>query len=186
MVAPGYYPAHTPCSARDVDPATNPFLMERLSINATFNSGAMLWQGKYLLVVRVEGNDRKSFFAIAGKPGTGRGQFPFLGTTLRLPETADPRHQRDHDMRLVAQREDGWIYGICFAPNGKTRRARTTSPPSPRTNCGIARTKDLVAWERLPDLDLTRPATQRGVAPGIKKLRKYALNTRPQDGFYRG
>ncbi|MBK7937312.1 MAG: glycosidase [Lewinellaceae bacterium] len=172
-------PAHTPLFWRyDLDPATNPFLMERLGINATFNSGAMLWQGKYLLVVRVEGNDRKSFFAIAESPN-GVDNFRFWDYPLRLPETADP-DTNVYDMRLVAH-EDGWIYGLfCTERKDPARPHDTTAAVA---NCGIARTKDLVAWERLPDL-ISHAGQQRNVVLHPEFVGgKYALYTRPQDGF---
>lgn len=172
-------PAHTPLFWRyDLDPATNPFLMERLGVNATFNSGAMLWQGRYLLVVRVEGNDRKSFFAIAESPN-GVDNFCFWDYPLRLPETADP-DTNVYDMRLVAH-EDGWIYGLfCTERKDPARPHDTTAAVA---NCGIARTKDLTAWERLPDL-ISHAGQQRNVVLHPEFVGgKYALYTRPQDGF---
>ncbi len=172
-------PEHTPLFWRyDLDPASNPFLMERLGVNATFNSGAMLWQGKYLLVVRVEGNDRKSFFAIAESPN-GADNFRFWDYPLRLPETADP-DTNVYDMRLTAH-EDGWIYGLfCTERKDATRPHDTTAAVAA---CGIARTKDLVAWERLPDL-ISHAGQQRNVVLHPEFVGgKYALYTRPQDGF---
>lgn len=172
-------PEHTPLFWRyDLDPASNPFLMERLGVNATFNSGAMLWQGKYLLVVRVEGNDRKSFFAIAESPN-GVDNFRFWDYPLRLPETADP-DTNVYDMRLTAH-EDGWIYGLfCTERKDKARPHDTTAAVAA---CGIARTKDLVAWERLPDL-ISHAGQQRNVVLHPEFVDgKYALYTRPQDGF---
>ncbi len=172
-------PEHTPLFWRyDLDPASNPFLMERLGVNATFNSGAMLWQGKYLLVVRVEGNDRKSFFAIAESPN-GVDNFRFWDYPMRLPETADP-DTNVYDMRLTAH-EDGWIYGLfCTERKDATRPHDTTAAVAA---CGIARTKDLVAWERLPDL-ISHAGQQRNVVLHPEFVSgKYALYTRPQDGF---
>lgn len=172
-------PAQTPLYWRyDLNPATNPFLMERLGINATFNSGAMLWQGKYLLVVRVEGNDRKSFFAIA-ESQNGVDNFRFWQYPVRLPETDDP-DTNVYDMRLVAH-EDGWIYGLfCTERNDPGRPHDTTAAVA---NCGIARTRDFIHWERLPDL-ISHAGQQRNVVLHPEFVEgKYALYTRPQDGF---
>ena len=172
-------PAHTPLFWRyDLDPATNPFLMERLGVNATFNSGAMLWQDKYLLVVRTEGNDRKSFFAIAESPN-GVDHFRFWDYPVRLPETADP-DTNVYDMRLTAH-EDGWIYGLfCTERKDSTRPHDTTAATAA---CGIARTRNLIDWERLPDL-ISHAGQQRNVVLHPEFVEgKYALYTRPQDGF---
>ncbi len=172
-------PAHTPLFWRcDLDPAANPFLMERLGVNATFNSGAILWHGKYLLVVRVEGNDRKSFFAFAESPN-GVDNFRFWDYPLRLPETADP-DTNVYDMRLTAH-ADGWVYGLFCTERKDTSRPHDTSAAT--ANCGIARTRDLVHWERLPDL-ISHAGQQRNVVLHPEFIdSKYALYTRPQDGF---
>jgi 4-O-beta-D-mannosyl-D-glucose phosphorylase len=172
-------PAHTPLFWRyDFDPAANPFLMERLGVNATFNSGAMLWQGKYLLVVRVEGNDRKSFFAFAESPN-GVDNFRFHDYPVVMPETADP-DTNVYDMRLTAH-EDGWIYGLFCTERKDAARPHDTSAAV--ANCGIARTKNLVDWERLPDL-VSHAGQQRNVVLHPEFVAgKYALYTRPQDGF---
>ena len=172
-------PAHTPLFWRfDLNPATNPFLMERLGVNATFNSGAIFWQGKYLLVVRVEGNDRKSFFAFAESPN-GVDNFRFWNYPVRLPETADP-DTNVYDMRLTAH-ADGWIYGLFCTERKDTNRPHDTSAAT--ANCGIARTKDLSQWERLPDL-ISHAGQQRNVVLHPEFIDgKYALYTRPQDGF---
>lgn len=172
-------PEHTPLFWRyDLEPETNPFLMERLGVNATFNSGALLWNGRYLLVVRVEGNDRKSFFAIAESPN-GTDQFRFWDYPVRLPETADP-DTNVYDMRLTAH-EDGWIYGLFCTERKDTARPHDLSAAT--AQCGIARTRDLVEWERLPDL-ITYSGQQRNVVLHPEFIDgKYALYTRPQDGF---
>jgi 4-O-beta-D-mannosyl-D-glucose phosphorylase len=170
---------HAPLVWRyDLNPATNPFLMERLGINATFNSGAIFKDGKYLLVVRVEGNDRKSFFAVA-ESETGVDGFKFWDYPVAMPETAEP-DTNVYDMRLT-QHEDGWIYGLFC-----TERKDLTQPndeSAATAQCGIARTKDLVTWERLPDL-VTKSGQQRNVVLHPEFVNgKYALYTRPQDGF---
>lgn len=172
-------PAHTPLFWRyDLDPATNPFLMERLGVNATFNSGAIFWKGKYLLVVRVEGNDRKSFFAFAESPN-GVDNFRFWDYPVHLPETSDP-DTNVYDMRLTAH-ADGWIYGLFCTERKDTSRPLDTSAAV--ANCGIARTRDLVNWERLPDL-ISHTGQQRNVVLHPEFMNgKYALYTRPQDGF---
>lgn len=172
-------PGHAPLNWRyDLDPATNPFLMERLGVNATFNSGAMLWEGKYLLVVRMEGNDRKSFFAIAESPN-GVDRFRFWNYPVQLPETADP-DTNVYDMRLTAH-ADGWIYGLFCTERKDTTRPHDLSAAT--AQCGIARTRDLQHWERLPDL-ITYSGQQRNVVLHPEFVDgKYALYTRPQDGF---
>lgn len=162
----------------DLNEKDNPFLMERLGVNATFNSGAIYKDGKYLLVVRVEGNDRKSFFAIAESPN-GVDQFEFWDYPIDLPQTEDP-DTNVYDMRLVTH-EDGWIYGLfCTERKDKTRMADTSAAVA---NCGIVRTKDLINWERLPDL-ISYSGQQRNVVLHEKFVNgRYALYTRPQDGF---
>ncbi|MCB9319582.1 MAG: glycosidase [Lewinellaceae bacterium] len=171
--------AHIPISWRyDLDPKSNPYLMERMGINATFNAGAILLQGKYLMMVRVEGNDRKSFFAIAESPN-GVDQFRFWPYPVEMPETEDP-DTNVYDMRLTAH-EDGWIYGL-FCTERKDRKLPhdTTAAVA---NCGIARTKDLIRWERLPDL-ISFSGQQRNVVLHPEFIDgKYGLYTRPQDGF---
>ena len=172
-------PDHTPLFWRyDFDQQANPHLMERLGINATFNSGAILWNGKYLLVVRVEGNDRKSFFAIAESPN-GVDQFRFWNYPVVLPETEDP-DTNVYDMRLVAH-EDGWIYGLFCTERKDRSRPEDTSAAT--ADCGIVRTRDLIHWERLPDL-ISHAGQQRNVVLHPEFIEgKYALYTRPQDGF---
>ncbi|MEM1095140.1 MAG: glycosidase [Bacteroidota bacterium] len=172
--------AHTPLEWRyDLDPSRNPFLMERMGINAVFNAGAMLHDGKYLLVARVEGMDRKSFFAVAESP-TGVDQFRFWDYPVVMPETEDP-DVNVYDMRLT-RHEDGWIYGL-FCTERKDPDARPGDLSSAIAQCGIARTHDLKTWERLPDLK-TPSAQQRNVVLHPEFVDgEYALYTRPQDGF---
>lgn len=170
---------HTPIFWRyDLNEKTNPFLMERQGINATFNAGAMLWKGKYLLMLRVEGYDRKSFFAVAESPN-GIDNFRFWDFPVTLPETEEP-DTNVYDMRLV-DHEDGWIYGLfCTERKDRDRPEDTTAAVAA---CGIARTKDLVTWERLPDL-LSHAGQQRNVVLHPEFIGgKYGLYTRPQDGF---
>jgi len=171
--------AHAPLHWRyDFNPETNPFLMERIGVNATFNSGAIKWKGKYLLVVRVEGNDRKSFFAIAESPN-GIDNFRFWDEPVTLPETENP-DTNVYDMRLTAH-EDGWIYGV-FCSERKDPNAAAGDLSSAVAAAGIVRTKDLLTWERLPDLKTK--SQQRNVVLHPEFVDgKYALYTRPQDGF---
>jgi 4-O-beta-D-mannosyl-D-glucose phosphorylase len=162
----------------DFDAAANPFLMERLSINAVFNSGAMLWNGKYLLVARVEGADRKSFFAIA-ESANGVDGFRFWNRPLVLPQTHEP-DTNVYDMRLTVH-QDGWIYGLFCTERKDHAQPNDTSAAT--AQCGIARTKDLITWERLPDL-VTNSGQQRNVVLHPEFVDgQYGLYTRPQDGF---
>lgn len=171
--------AHTPVFWRyDLDPQTNPLLMERIGMNATLNSGAMKWNGKYLLVVRVEGADRKSFFAVAESPN-GIDNFRFWDYPVTMPEDLNPA-TNVYDMRLTAH-EDGWIYGI-FCAERRDANAPAGDLSSATATAGIARTKDLKNWERLPDLK--SKSQQRNVVLHPEFVDgKYALYTRPQDGF---
>jgi 4-O-beta-D-mannosyl-D-glucose phosphorylase len=171
--------AHAPLTWRyDLDPSTNPYLMERFGVNAAFNAGAMKHDGKYLLVVRVEGNDRKSFFAIAESPN-GIDNFRFWDHPLTMPETADP-DINVYDMRLT-RHEDGWIYGV-FCSERKDPDAQPGDLSSAVAAAGIARTHDLVTWERLADL--ISASQQRNVVLHPEFVDgKYAFYTRPQDGF---
>jgi len=162
----------------DLDPVTNPYLMERFGIHAAFNAGAMKFNGKYILAVRVEGNDRKSFFAIAESPN-GADNFRFRDYPITMPETETP-DTNVYDMRLTSH-EDGWIYGI-FCSERKDPSAAPGDLSSAVAAAGIARTHDLEKWERLPDLK-TR-SQQRNVVLHPEFVNgKYALYTRPQDGF---
>ncbi len=171
---------HTPLSWRyDLDPATNPYLMERFGINATFNAGALKLAGKYLLVVRVEGLDRKSFFAVAESPN-GVDQFRFWERPITMPETDIP-DGNVYDMRVV-RHEDGWLYGL-FCTERKDPAARPGDESAALAQCGIARTRDLVTWERLPDLKTPSPQQRNVVLHPEFVDGKYAFYTRPQDGF---
>lgn len=171
---------HVPLTWRyDMDPDTNPYLMERIGFNAAFNAGAIKFNGKYILAVRVEGNDRKSFFAIAESPN-GIDNFRFWEYPISLPENEHP-DINVYDMRLT-QHVDGWIYGI-FCSERKDPSAPEGDSSSAIAAAGIARTKDLVNWERLPDL-ITHSGQQRNVVLHPEFVNgKYALYTRPQDGF---
>jgi 4-O-beta-D-mannosyl-D-glucose phosphorylase len=171
--------AHAPLHWRyDLNPETNPFLMERIGIHAAFNAGAMKFKGKYLLVARVEGNDRKSFFAIAESPN-GIDQFKFWDYPITLPQVKNPE-TNVYDMRLT-QHEDGWIYGI-FCAERKDPAAAPGDLSSAVASAGIVRTKDLKTWERLPDLKSS--SQQRNVVLHPEFVQgKYALYTRPQDSF---
>ncbi|MCU0459151.1 MAG: glycosidase [Bacteroidales bacterium] len=171
--------AHTPLAWRyDLNPATNPHLMERFGINAAFNAGAMKLNSRYLLAVRVEGYDRKSFFAIAESPN-GIDNFRFWDHPVTMPETDDP-DINVYDMRLT-QHEDGWIYGV-FCSERKDPKAAPGDLSSAVAAAGIARTRDLVTWERLPDL--VSASQQRNVVLHPEFVNgMYALYTRPQDGF---
>lgn len=171
--------AHIPIEWRyDLNPETNPYCMERISFNAVMNSGAIKWNGKYLLVVRVEAADRKSFFAIAESPN-GIDNFRFWEYPIVLPDT-NPEETNVYDMRLTAH-EDGWIYGI-FCSERHDPEAAPGDLSSAIAAAGIVRTKDLIHWDRLPDLK-TR-SQQRNVTLHPEFVEgKYALYTRPQDGF---
>ena len=172
--------AHTPLFWRyDLNPETNPFLMERFGINATFNAGAIKWKGKYIVVARVESMDRKSFFAIAESPN-GIDKFQFWDYPCTIPETEDP-DINVYDMRLVAH-EDGNIYGL-FCSERKDPSVPASDTSSATAQCGIVRTKDLETWERLPDLK-SSSMQQRNVVLHPEFVNgKYAFYTRPQDGF---
>jgi 4-O-beta-D-mannosyl-D-glucose phosphorylase len=171
---------HTPLFWRyDLNYETNIYLMERIGVNATFNSGAIEFDGKYILAVRVEGNDRKSFFAIAESPN-GIDNFRFWDYPIKMPETDDP-DTNVYDMRLV-KHEDGWIYGL-FCTERKDPNAPDGDTSSAVATCGIARSKDLLKWERLSDLK-SYSGQQRNVVLHPEFIDgKYALYTRPQDGF---
>ncbi len=161
----------------DFDKETNPYFMERIGCNATLNSGAIKWGDKYVIVVRVEGNDRKSFFAVAESP-TGVDNFRFWPHPITLPDTDDPA-TNVYDMRLT-RHEDGWIYGLfCVERHDDSKPGDLSAATAA---CGIARTHDLVNWERLPDLK--SKSQQRNVVLHPEFVKgKYALYTRPQDGF---
>jgi 4-O-beta-D-mannosyl-D-glucose phosphorylase len=163
----------------DFNPETNPGFMERIGFNAAFNAGAMKWKDGYVLAVRGEGNDRKSFFAIAESPN-GVDNFRFWDKPITLPETSEP-DTNVYDMRLT-EHEDGWIYGV-FCTERKDPDAPEGDTSAAVAAAGIARTKDLVDWERLPDL-VTYGGQQRNVVLHPEFIHgKYAFFTRPQDGF---
>ncbi len=170
---------HTPLLWRyDMNPATNPLCMERIGMNATLNSGAIKWNGKYLLVVRVEGVDRKSFFAVA-ESDNGIDNFRFWDYPVTMPDVEDTT-TNIYDMRLTAH-EDGWIYGI-FCAERLDPNAKPGDLSSATATAAISRTKDLITWERLPDLKTK--SQQRNVVLHPEFVDgKYALYTRPQDGF---
>lgn len=171
---------HAPVFWRyDLNPQTNPYLMERFGINATFNAGAIKLDGKYLLVVRVEGLDRKSFFAVAESPN-GIDNFKFWDRPVTMPETEEP-DSNVYDMRVV-QHEDGWIYGL-FCTERKDPNAKPGDESAANAQCGMARTHDLVTWERLPDLKTNSPQQRNVVLHPEFYHGKYALYTRPQDSF---
>ena len=169
---------HAPLEWRyDFNKERNPYLMERLGVHATMNSGAIKWNGKYVLVVRVEGNDRKSFFAVAESPN-GVDNFTFWPRPITMPEWGEPA-TNVYDMRLTAH-EDGWIYGIfCVERKDHSLEGDLSAATAA---AGVARTKDLVNWERLPDIESR--SQQRNVVLHPEFVNgKYALYTRPQDGF---
>lgn len=171
--------AHVPVFWRyDLNEKTNPLLLERQGVNATFNAGAIFFNGACCLVVRVEGSDRKSFFAVAESPN-GVDNFRFWDYPLEIPETGRP-DVNIYDMRLTAH-EDGWIYGL-FCTERKDE-SQPNDLSAAEAQCGIARTRDLRNWERLPDLK-TRSGQQRNVVLHPEFVDgKYAFYTRPQDGF---
>lgn len=172
--------AHAPYQWKyDLDPNTNPFLMERFGINAVLNAGAIKFNDKYILVARVEGNDRKSFFAVAESPN-GIDQFRFWDYPITMPETSEP-DTNVYDMRLVAH-EDGWIYGL-FCTERRDPTASEGDQSAAIAQCGIARTKNLIDWERLADLKTPSPQQRNVVLHPTFVDGKYAFYTRPQDGF---
>lgn len=172
--------AHTPLYWRyDLNPQSNPFLQERFGINAVFNAGAIFLHGKYIVMARVEGTDRKSFFGIA-ESDNGIDGFRFWDYPVTMPETSNP-DTNVYDIRLV-QHEDGWIYGLFC-----TERRDPLAPPADQSmaiaQCGIARSRDLKHWERLSDLK-TGSSQQRNVVLHPEFVHgKYAFYTRPQDSF---
>ena len=169
---------HTPLEWRyDFNEKDNPFLMQRIMMNAVLNAGAIKLDGRYLLVCRVEGADRKSFFAVAESPN-GIDGWRFWEEPITMPDTEDPA-TNIYDMR-VTQHEDGWIYGVFCAERHDPSQPGNLSAAT--ATAGIARTKDLKTWERLPDLKTK--SQQRNVVLHPEFVDgKYALYTRPQDGF---
>jgi 4-O-beta-D-mannosyl-D-glucose phosphorylase len=171
---------HTPLFWRyDLNKDTNPYLMERFGINAVLNAGAIKFNDKYVLVARVEGADRKSFFAVA-ESDNGIDNFKFWDYPISMPETADP-DTNVYDMRLV-QHEDGWIYGL-FCTERRDHNAKPGDQSAAIAQCGIARTKDLKDWERLADLKTRSPQQRNVVLHPEFIMGKYGFYTRPQDGF---
>ncbi len=171
---------HTPLEWKfDLDPSTNPQMLERFGINAAFNAGAMKFNGKYILVARVEGVNRKSFFAIA-ESDNGIDGFKFWHYPIDMPQTCVPE-VNIYDMRLV-QHEDGWIYGL-FCTERRDPNAPDGDQSSAIAQCGIARTKDLIRWERLPDLKTPSPQQRNVVLHPAFIGNRYAFYTRPQDSF---
>ena len=180
----------------DFNEQDNPFLMQRIMCNATFNSGAIKWKDKYLLVVRVEGADRKSFFAVAESPN-GVDNFRFWPEPITMPEAPSSSavggvnpSTNIYDMRIT-QHEDGWIYGVFCAERHDDTQPGDLSAAT--AAAGIARTKDLVNWERLPDLKTKSQQRNVVLHPEfvtvqsskfkVQSSKKYAFYTRPQDGF---
>ncbi len=171
---------HTPLTWRyDLNPTTNPFLMERFGINSVMNAGAIKWKDKFIIVARVEANDRKSFFAVAESPN-GIDRFRFWDFPISMPETSIP-DTNIYDMRLVLH-EDGWIYGL-FCTERRDPNAPGSDQSAAIAQCGIARTKDLINWERLRDLITPSPQQRNVVLHPEFVDEKYAFYTRPQDGF---
>lgn len=171
---------HTPVFWKyDLNEKTNPYLMERFGINAVFNAGAIKLNDKYVIIARVEGNDRKSFFAVA-ESSNGTEGFRFRDYPITIPETDIP-DTNIYDIRIV-QHEDGWIYGL-FCTERRDPEADGSDQSAAIAQCGIVRTKDLKDWERLPDLK-TKSAQQRNVVLHPEFVNgQYAFYTRPQDSF---
>ena len=170
---------HTPLEWRyDFNEQDNPFLMQRIMMNAVLNAGAILFEGKYTVVARVEGADRKSFFAVAQSPN-GIDNWRFWPEPVTMPDGNNPPATNVYDMRLT-RHEDGWIYGIfCVERHDETK---PYDPSAATAAAGIARTKDLIHWERLDDLKSL--CQQRNVVLHPEFVDgQYALYTRPQDGF---
>lgn len=171
---------HTPLVWRyDLNIESNPHLMQRFGINAVLNAGAIKWNDKYIVVARVEGADRKSFFAVAESPN-GVDNFKFWDYPVNMPETEVP-DTNIYDMRLV-QHEDGWIYGL-FCTERRDPSAPATDQSAAIAQCGIARTKDLKVWERLHDLKTPSPQQRNVVLHPEFYNDRYAFYTRPQDKF---
>jgi 4-O-beta-D-mannosyl-D-glucose phosphorylase len=170
---------HVPLTWRyDLNPKTNPYFEERLGINAVLNSGAIYLNGKFYLVARIEGNDRKSFFGIA-ESDNGISGFRFWDHPILLPDTC-PEETNVYDMRLT-QHEDGWIYGVfCSESKDKSNPDLSAAVAA----AGIVRTKDLKTWERLPNLVTRHSPQQRNVVLHPEFVDgKYAFYTRPMDSF---
>ncbi|MBQ9198266.1 MAG: glycosidase [Clostridia bacterium] len=162
----------------DPNPVTNPHMMQRLGVNAVFNSGAILLDGKFTLVARVEGSDRKSFFAVA-QSDSGVDGFRFWNEPVLLPDTC-PEETNVYDMRLT-KHEDGWIYGVFCSESKDTSSSDLSAAVAA---AGIVRTKDLKTWERLPNLKTLHSPQQRNVCLHPEFVHgQYAFYTRPMDDF---
>ncbi|WP_017813113.1 glycoside hydrolase family 130 protein [Paenibacillus shenyangensis] len=171
---------HVPVHWRfDLDAQRNPHFMERLGINAALNPGAIYHEGKYILVVRTEGLDRKSFFALA-ESDNGIDGFRFTGKPLTWDDI-DPAETNMYDMRLV-KHEDGWIYGI-YCSEQKDPDAPANDTSSAVAQAGLVRTRDLKSWERLPNIRTSSPQQRNVVLHPEFVNGKYGFYTRPQDGF---
>ncbi len=170
---------HIPLTWRyDLDQNTNPFFMERLGVNAVMNAGAIELDGKFYLMARVEGNDRKSFFAVA-QSDNGIDHFHFLDEPVSLPDTC-PEETNVYDMRLT-KHEDGWIYGVFCS---ESRDYSSLDLSASVAAAGIVRTKDLKKWERLDNIKTLRSPQQRNVVLHPEFVHgSYAFYTRPMDGF---
>lgn len=172
--------SHVPLFWRyDLCEETNPYLLERFGINGTFNAGAIKFNGKYVLVVRVEGCDRKSFFAVA-ESDNGIDGFHFWDYPVEIPDGVNPPATNVYDMRLT-KHEDGWIYGI-FCVERRDSDAAPGDLSTAVACAGVARTKDLKTWERLPDIKSSTQQRNVVLHPEFVDS-KYALYTRPQEGF---
>jgi 4-O-beta-D-mannosyl-D-glucose phosphorylase len=172
--------AHAPVFWRyDLNEQSNPYLMERFGINAVLNAGAIKLNDKYYIVARVEGLDRKSFFAVA-ESDNGIDNFEFWDFPVEMPETENP-DTNIYDIRLI-QHQDGWIYGL-FCSERRDPAARPGDQSAAIAQCGIARTKDLKKWERLADLKTPSPQQRNVVLHPEFVNGKYAFYTRPQDSF---
>jgi len=177
IISPDHIPLHW---RYDLNAESNPNKIERIGFNSTFNAGAIKHNDSYLLCVRVEGNDRKSFFAMAESPN-GIDNFRFWDKPVILPEVPENPDTNVYDMRLI-RHEDGWVYGI-FCTERKDPKAPPNDTSAAIANAGIVRTKDFENWERLPDL-ISNSGQQRNVVLHPEFVDgKYALYTRPQDGF---
>jgi 4-O-beta-D-mannosyl-D-glucose phosphorylase len=171
---------HAPLFWRyDLNYSSNPYLMERFGINAVMNAGAIKFNNKYLVIARVEASNRKSFFAVA-ESNNGIDNFTFWDYPVQMPETADP-DTNIYDMRVV-EHEDGWIYGL-FCTERRDPNARPGDQSAAIAQCGIARTKDFIKWERLADLQTASPQQRNVVLHPEFVQGQYAFYTRPQDGF---
>lgn len=171
---------HVPVHWRfDLNKETNPNFLERLGANATLNPGALYFEGQYYLVVRLEGDDRKSIFALAVSDN-GVDNFRFIDTPLTWDDI-DETETNMYDMRLV-QHEDGWIYGI-YCSESKDPDAPAYDTSSALAQAALVRTKDLKHWERLPNIKTNSPQQRNVVIHPEFVDGKYAFYTRPQDGF---